>query len=616
MYVVGTAGHVDHGKSTLVKRLTGIDPDRWAEEQRREMTIDLGFAWLTLPGGRPVSIIDVPGHERFIKNMLAGVGGLDAALLVVAADESLMPQTLEHLAILDLLAVEHGLVVITKADLVDAEWLLLVQEELEQHLRGTSFAGVPRVAVSAHTGQGIDTLLTLLEEVLAAIPARANVNGLPRLPVDRSFTIGGFGTVVTGTLLDGVLTPGQEVELFPQGLRARIRGLQSHKQALTEASPGTRVAVNLSGVHHRQIQRGAVLSLPGALQPTQLLDVHLRLLTNAPRPLEHNTPVDLFVGTAETRCHVALLDCETLAPGASGYAQLRLEQPLVTVAGERAIVRQPSPSLTIGGGTIIDTHPHRHRRFRAEVLTALEVRARGTPVEVLLQTLDNGLPQAWDSLMQTSGLPQNLAQEGLATLLADQRVMQLDTTVFITPPGWAALITQLTTLLQSYQRQFPLRAGMPREELRQRLRLEPRLLSAVLEAAAQQHILAWNATTVWLFGFAPAPTPAQQRAVESLLQTLARSPYSPPTPNLDSELLAWMLEQSLLVRLTGDIYFLPTIYNAMMDWVQATLAEQGSVSVAGFRDQFHTSRKYALAFLEHLDERKITRRTGDVRVGY
>ncbi|NJO07154.1 MAG: selenocysteine-specific translation elongation factor, partial [Chloroflexaceae bacterium] len=342
MYTIGTAGHVDHGKSSLVRALTGINPDRWEEEQRREMTIDLGFAWLTLPNGQHVSIIDVPGHERFIKNMLAGVGGIDAALLIIAADESVMPQTVEHLAILDLLAVEHGLVVLTKSDLVDADWLALVQDELDTHLTGTTFASVPRVLVSSRTGHGLPNLLVALEALLATLPSRIAARGTPRLPIDRAFAIGGFGTVVTGTLLDGLLETGQEVVILPRGLRGRVRGLQSHNTRTEQALPGTRVAVNLAGIHHQEVGRGDVLTLPDTLTPTSLLDVQLRVVASAPRPLVHNMALDLFIGSAELRCRAALLDAEELAPGATGWVQLRLEAPVAALRGDRCIVRQPA----------------------------------------------------------------------------------------------------------------------------------------------------------------------------------------------------------------------------------------------------------------------------------
>lgn len=616
MYVVGTAGHVDHGKSTLVKTLTGIDPDRWEEEKRREMTIDLGFAWLNLPGGRRVSVVDVPGHERFIKNMLAGVGGIDAAMLVIAADESVMPQTEEHLAILHLLGIEHGLVVLTKADLVDDDWLALVNEEVGEYLAGTTFATAPRVAVSARTGQGIRELLTTLDQVLATTPSRSAANGVPRLPVDRSFTVGGFGTVVTGTLIDGSLHLGQEVEVLPQGLRARIRGLQTHKQREEQALPGTRVAVNLSGVHHSQITRGNVVTVPDMLTPTTLIDVNLSIVRTAPRPLEHNTLLDLFVGAAEVRCHASLLDCETIAPGASGWVQLRLAPPIVAVRGDRCIVRQPSPSLTIGGGVILDTHPARHRRFRADVVQTLETLARGAPDELLYQVLNAGSPRSWEDLLEASGLSEEMAREGLAALLSDQRVLQLNASVCITTQGWERLETKLISLVQNYHQRFPLRTGMPREELRQRLKLNPRMLHAVLLEAAQRGLLEINETSAWAAEFTPTLTHSQSRTVENLLSDMARSPYSPPAPALDPELLSWVLDQGLLVRVSADVYFLPAAYDEMLAWVRATIAGQGSISVAQFRDRFGSSRKYALTFLEHLDERKITRRSGDVRIFY
>ena len=311
MYVVGTAGHVDHGKSTLVKILTGIDPDRWEEEQRREMTIDLGFAWLKLPSGQTVSIIDVPGHERFIKNMLAGVGGIDAALFIVAADESVMPQTQEHLAILDLLDVAHGVVVLTKADLVDDDWLSLVQDDVRSRLSGTVLANAPIVAVSARSGRGITELLATLEQVLSQTPSRSVANGIPRLPIDRSFTIGGFGAVVTGTLIDGPLTIGDEVEILPKGLRARVRGLQLHQQRTEIALPGSRVAVNLAGVSHHDLVRGDVLTLPGRVRPTDVIDARLRLASGVP-PIEQNDRLELFVGACEVPCRVTLLDTEIL----------------------------------------------------------------------------------------------------------------------------------------------------------------------------------------------------------------------------------------------------------------------------------------------------------------
>ncbi|MCS6882885.1 MAG: selenocysteine-specific translation elongation factor [Oscillochloridaceae bacterium] len=620
MYVVGTAGHVDHGKSTLVKALTGIDPDRWEEEQRREMTIDLGFAWLTLPSGRAVSLIDVPGHERFIKNMLAGVGGLDAALLVVAADEAVMPQTVEHLAILDLLAVRHGVVVLTKADLVDADWLALVEEEVRARLKDTSLEPAPIVAVSARTGQGLDVLVATLDRVLDATPSRAAATGAPRLPVDRSFTIGGFGTVVTGTLLDGPLRVGQEVVILPAERSARVRGLQIHKQRCETALPGARLAVNLAGVHHREVARGDVLALPGVLRPSTLLDMHVRVLGDAPAPLEQNTALDLFLGAAEVRCRLTLLDAEALAPGSSGWVQLRLERPVVAVRGDRAVLRVASPGRTVAGGVVVDPHPPRHRRFRPEVIAGLEVRLRGDPLELLLQALGDGPPRPWAEVRAETGL---LDRRSLAPLLTAGRVLWLgappeqpdavDDGWLVSAAGWAQLEARLLPALRDYHRRYPLRRGMPREEARQKLRLPARALGAVLDEAARRGLAACNETHVWLAGHDPRPSPEQLEAIEAALAAMRRAPYAPPAPALDEELLAWTLERGLIVRLAADVFLLPETYAELLAWVRAAAAD-GGVSVAMLRDRFGTSRKYAVAFLEHLDERKITRREGEGRV--
>src|SRR5690242_14053706 len=332
MSCIGTAGHVDHGKSTLVKALTGIDPDRLREERERAMTIDLGFAWLQLPGGPEVSIVDVPGHERFIKNMLAGVGGIDAALLVIAADEGPMPQTAEHLNILHLLGVERGLVVLTKRDLVDRDWLDLVQEEVRDRLAGTTLAGAPLVAVSARTGAGLPELKTAIATLLAGTTPRLD-KGRPRLPIDRVFSVAGFGTVVTGTLNDGSLHIGQEVEVVPGELHSRVRGLQSHKHKTETAAPGGRVAVNLGGLAVEDLRRGQVVTTPGWLQPTVRIDARLHLLADAPKPLAQNALLDFFAGAAESSCRVTLLDTEKLEPGHAGWVTLRLAEPVAVVKG-------------------------------------------------------------------------------------------------------------------------------------------------------------------------------------------------------------------------------------------------------------------------------------------
>src|SRR4051794_5669169 len=403
MRVVGTAGHVDHGKSTLIEALTGIDPDRLAEEKARGMTIDLGFAWLKLPSGQEVSIVDVPGHERFIHNMLAGVGGIDIALLVVAADEGVMPQTREHLDILDLLAIPAGAIVVTKTDLVDDEWLELVSVEIAEAVAGTILDGAPIVPVSSVTRAGLDDLVALLDRLLAGDRLRP-VTGRPRLPIDRVFTISGFGTVVTGTLLDGALHVGQEVEIQPSGRKTRVRGLQSHRRKVDTATGGTRVAVNLGGVATDELARGEVVTAPGALQATRLIDVKLRVLERAPRALAHNMALTFHTGAAETTAKASLLDGQQIEPGESGWVQLRLAGDVALAKGDLFVVRTPSPSATIGGGTVIEPHPRRHRRNQPRVLDRLAVLERGTPEEIVLQQLAVREPTDLQSLVGRADL--------------------------------------------------------------------------------------------------------------------------------------------------------------------------------------------------------------------
>jgi selenocysteine-specific elongation factor len=615
MYVVGTAGHVDHGKSTLVKALTGIDPDRWEEEQRREMTIDLGFAWLTLADGRALSLIDVPGHERFIKNMLAGVGGIDATLLIIAADESVMPQTEEHLAILDLLDIRSGVVVLTKADLVEPDWLALVEDDVRARLATTTLADAPIVAVSARTGAGLSELRATLADVLRQTPSRAEAHGAARLPIDRSFTIGGFGAVVTGTLIDGPLQVGDEVEILPRGLRARVRGLQTHQRREERALPGTRVAVNLSGISHHDMARGDLLALPGRVQPTDLLDAQLRVAPNA-RPVQQNDRLELFVGACEVACRITLLDAEQIVPGMSGWVQLRLERPIAALRGDRYILRQPSPSQTLGGGRIVDTRPARHRRFRAEVLANLEALARGTPADLVRRTLGDQLPHTRAEIQRAAGISADLADEGMAELIAEQQAVALSGVWLISAAGHQALQAKVAQALEGYHRRYPLRAGMPREELRSRLKLSADAFDALagaLDAAAQIEL---QATSVRRVGFTAQLSPEQERIVQQLLAAFGRAPYAPPAPDLDPEVLALLYEQGRLVRVAADLAFLPATYREMVGWVESHLATNGTLTVAEVRDRFTTSRKYALALLEHLDERRLTRRTGDLRVLY
>ena len=436
MFVIGTAGHVDHGKSALVLALTGIDPDRLPEEKKRGMTIDLGFAWLKLPSGKEVGVIDVPGHERFIKNMLAGVGGIDLALLIVAANEGVMPQTKEHLAILDLLKIPKGIVVITKKDLVDEELLTLVRMEVEELIKPTTLSESPLVAVSAVTGEGLQTLIAAIDKLLISAEPRPDI-GRPRLFIDRAFTIVGSGTVVTGTLIDGSLSVGQDVEILPSGLKARLRGLQTHKTRVQIASPGSRVAANLAGVATDQIERGYVLTTPGWLSPTTRVDVRLTLLSSLRYPLKHGTVVSLFTGAAEVLAKVHLLEKDELAPAVSTWAQFALDNPVAVVKGDRFIIR--SPMDTLGGGSIVISHARRHRRFRAEIIKSLGIIEGGTLGEIVIATLEMKQPLEVGQLVVQCNLSVDVAKRAIQELDVQKKIIvmgQGDSTILFTASGW------------------------------------------------------------------------------------------------------------------------------------------------------------------------------------
>ena len=642
MSCIGTAGHIDHGKSTLVKALTGIDPDRLAEEKERGMTIDLGFAWLHLPSGREVSIVDVPGHESFIKNMLAGVGGIDLALLVVAADEGIMPQTEEHLAILDLLRVKRGVVALTKCDLVEDDWLELVREEIAARLSSTTLAGAPILSVSAYTGAGLPELVATLDQLLEETPGRENL-GRPRLPVDRVFTIQGFGTVVTGTLLDGAVSLGQEVEILPQGLRARIRTLQTHKTSVETAQPGARAAINLAGVAKTDLARGDVVTLPGRLRPTTLLDARFELLRGAPRPLEHNSEVDCYVGAKEVRARVLLLDSDELQPGQRGWVQLKLAEPVAVARRDRFILRIPSPSLTIGGGEIIDTQPRHHKRRQPSVLAALEVLERGAPEEVMFAALNNpqsvharkessksggATPHTMRGLqgyeeeeaIRRSALPQIEAREALTILLEQSQALRIGPYYFASPV-WERLREAARAIVSEHHRQYPLRAGLPKEEWRTRLGLTARQANEALAAlvAAGDLAEAASASAVRLPGHEPRFTPEQQRKVDALLRQIQENPLSPPgRPEMEAavgaEVIAALIDQGTLVKISDGVLLTRDAYDEAIRRILDYLRAHQTITVAEARDLLGTSRKYMLALLEHLDDRRITRRVGDDRV--
>ncbi len=618
MYVIGTAGHVDHGKSALVQALSGIDPDRWAEEKARGLTIDLGFAWAQLPSGREVSIVDVPGHERFIKNMLAGVGGINLALLVVAADEGVMPQTREHLDILDLLDVDRGVVALTKVDLVDEEWLELVQEEVAELLTGTTLEGATIAPCSAHTGAGMAELRALLDSVLEHLPPIRD-QGRPRLPIDRAFSISGFGTIVTGTLLDGPLRVGDSVVIEPGAAPARVRGLQSHEQSLDEAPPGARTAVNLSGVSANELERGMVLSSPGWLSPTHAIDVRLRTVPRAAKALPHNATRTLHVGAAEVQARVRLLEGDELEPGRSTWAQLRLEEPIAVARGDHFVLR--SGEATVAGGRVVDTRPRRHHRNDASTLEALRRLLEGSPDDTLLTLIQRLEPVRWSELLTRSELAPAEAESAIERQLSSGAVVALDDSAFaaatelISEAGLNALSARTLTLVSDYVRERPLRAGLPREDLRSRLRLSQRAFTFLERQLIESDQLTLTDGALDLPGREAALSKAQQQIVAALLARLREQGVRPEVDHsLDPALLEYLEARREIVRLKDGVTLAHEVYQDMLTKTVALIESQERATLADVRDRLGTSRKVAQAFLERMDQERITRRIGDARI--
>ncbi len=611
MYVIGTAGHVDHGKSTLVRALTGIDPDRLREEKERGLTIDLGFAWLTLPSGREVSIVDVPGHERFIKNMLAGAGGIDLAMLVVAADEGPMPQTREHLAILDLLDVPGGIVVITKCDLVEPEYVDLVEVELEETLAGSRLAGAPRLRVSATTGEGLDELRAALDAALERTPAKRDL-GRPRLPIDRAFTMQGFGVVVTGTLVDGALEVGSEVELQPGRLKARIRGLQRHKTKVQRLEPGTRAAVNLSGIRTEDVRRGMVLSLPGILSPVWTVDLKLRATSILSHALAHDAGVTFLSATAESEGKVRLLDAEELAPGGEAWAQVVLDAPVAVAPGDRFVLR--TPNETVAGGVIVAVNPRRHRRHHAPTIEGLSRQLEGSAADRLADLLLSGpLPRV--AIGPALGLEADKAALAVSAGVGEGRVIEHGERLFARV--WLdSAASRVAAAAHEYLGANSLRDAAPREHVRSATRLAAGDFDVAVVFAVERGLVEERGPG----GLAPAGyratlSEAQQRQVVRFLEELRQGGFSPPTEHLpEPGLLAYLVSKGAVVDTGAGVIFEAAVFAEMLRRTETYVNEHGSISLAEVRDLFGTSRKYAQAFLEHLDALKVTRRVGDTRV--
>ncbi|KJR99068.1 MAG: translation elongation factor [Peptococcaceae bacterium BRH_c4a] len=627
--IIGTAGHVDHGKTMLVKALTGLDTDRLKEEQERGISIELGFAFLTLPGGRKAGIVDVPGHERFIKNMLAGVGGMDMVMLVIAADEGVMPQTREHMDIIQLLQVTHGIVVLTKVDMVDQDWLALVKEEVTGFLKDTVLEGAPLVEVSSVTGSGIDRLKQLLALMADKVESRS-VEGPMRLPVDRVFSVTGFGTVVTGTLISGSAGIGDSVEIMPGRITSRIRNVHVHGQKVERAVAGQRAAVNVAGLEVEQIPRGSVVAAVGYLKPTYRLDVRLHLL-NAAKVLKNRARVRLYLGTAELFGRVILLQEDDLEPGKWTYAQLELEEKAVALRGDRFVMRSYSPMRTIGGGSIIDTRPGKHKRFREDVIEAIATKERGTPEELVQQMLKGKAAMfTAGEICAATGLNESETGKTLKDLEHSGAVCHMEgegAGYYSDGDLYRKWTQEVMAIIQGYHREYPLRQGYPKEELRSRKfsGLNSKQFQSLIQYMDSAGVITSGATTVSDPGFRWEPGSELKEKLDIVESSYRDSAMQPPPWNemaskagmddkLAPEALHFFIRKGILVKVTEDIYFHQRALDEAREKVSNFFRSKGEITVGEARDLFNTSRKYALPLMEYFDREKITRREGDVRV--
>ncbi|MBN2318654.1 MAG: selenocysteine-specific translation elongation factor [Acidobacteria bacterium] len=626
--IVGTAGHIDHGKSALIRALTGVDPDRLKEEKQRGITIDLGFAHLELDDVQ-VGFVDVPGHEKFVKNMLAGVGGIDFVLLVVAADESIMPQTREHFDICRLLGVRSGIVVINKADLVDSEMIELVQDEILEATEGSFLEGSEIIPVSSKTGEGIDRLKKAIHDIALSVPLRPS-NRLLRLPIDRSFSIRGFGTVVTGTLTSGEIRKDEEVELIPGGLTARVRGVQVHGKMTGAAMAGQRTAVNLQGVDLDQVARGMVVTVPKVFRETQILDVHLHLLPSA-KPLKNLLKVRFHQGTLEVLARVALLGRDMLAPGDSTYAQLRLDSPVFCLHGDTFIIRQFSPTITIGGGKVLHPNPSKHRstdRKIPDILMKLDSGRLSDKIPVFLAT-ETRRAMDLNELDSLLGLPlpdlkklcSDLAGTGdLVMIPAPSPILVLQSTV-------ESLTKDTLELISDFHEKNPLQKGISREELRKRIydRLPAEVFRHCLEELVENRKVSMEKDTVSLFGREVQLSAEGQSLRERIEDVYKKSGFQPPSfselqasMNADAEevrrIFYWMIKEQILVKISEDFIYHRSTIDAIKEKVKSRFAPGMKFSVADFKEILDLTRKHSIPLLEYLDREKFTRRQGNERI--
>ena len=627
--VLGTAGHIDHGKTSLIKALTGIDTDRLIEEKTRGITIELGFASIDLPSGQRVGIVDVPGHEKFVKNMVAGATGIDVVAMVIAADEGIMPQTREHLDICSLLAIQHGMVVLTKVDMVDEEWLELVTEDVMEYLQGTFLEDAPIVHVSSVTGQGIDEFKTTLDAICNKIPDTPP-SGLFRLPVDRVFTMHGFGTVITGTLLSGKIQVADPVEIYPTGIRSKVRGIQVHNDAVNEARAGMRTAINFQGLEKESVNRGDVLALPDTLFPSYMVDIRLEALKGLTKPIKTRQRVRFHTGTSEIMGYVILLNTKELLPGESALAQMRLDTPVAVVKDDHFVIRSYSPVDTIGGGRILNPAPMKHKANRPEVIEHLEMLLDAEPPEMVSQlAAASGYAGAsFAQLLVMTNLPGKKLQDITQKLLSQKILVTVDkeSKTYLHKRIVDALEAKALGFMRDYHKANPLKGGMPKEELKSKF---PPILSAkafhmLLDTMTSREQAVLEEDLIRLTSHTVSLEQDQEEIRENIAKAYRNGGLMPPylkeimeSMALDTartkDLVSHMVTEQTIVKVKEDLYFDTQAIQDLKDRLVAFLKENGEISMPQFKEMTGASRKYVIPIMEYFDSIRLTLRVGDNR---
>jgi selenocysteine-specific elongation factor len=626
--VLGTAGHIDHGKTSLIKALTGIETDRLKEEKERGITIELGFAHLGLPGGKLLGIVDVPGHEKFVKNMVAGATGIDLVALVIAADEGIMPQTREHLEICELLKIEHGIVVLTKIDMVDEDWLELVREDVSEYLSDGFLADAPVVEVSSVTGEGLKGLIETLDKLVEEIPER-DIGHLFRLPIDRVFTMKGFGTVITGTSVSGKIGTGDEVTIYPQGISSKIRGLHVHNKEVDEAWAGLRTAVNLQGIEKMMLRRGNILATKDSLRPTYMVDVVLDHLPSAPRKLKNRAKVRFHAGTSEVISTLILLDRDELNPGETCFAQIRLNAPTAVLKGDRYVLRSYSPVQTIGGGEILNPLPDKKKRFSDAVLSQLEILHTGGQKEVLELFVSLGRFHGVEEseLSFLANMSKKKLAEPLKSLKAQKRIIQFDKerSLLIHTDFLEKAKDEVLGTIVGYHKNFPLKAGLIKEELRSRTTgsRNPKLFNYIVKQLSQGGIIVQEKELVRLKEHKVTLAQDQEKARQKIEKIYAKGGLQPPyfkdlkedlPGNTAIDVLGVMVKEGLLLKIKEDLYFHRRAVEELERRLIDFLKKHGEITTPQFKEMTGTSRKYTIPLIEYFDLSQITVRVGDSRV--